>query len=119
MKYVVTEEHRTQFPNPIQLKLGEKVRLGKTAEETVGETPGDENWTLCAKLDGSNEGWVPNQIITRDGDYGYIIEDYSARELDVDKGTLVKAIREMNGWMWLEHRNEVGWVPLYKLQKVD
>jgi len=122
MKYLVTEDHRTAFPNPIQLAQGEKVILGKTGGETVGEMPGDENWTdwtLCTKMDGSDEGWVPNRIITRDGDHGYIIEDYSARELNVDKGTVVKGIREMSGWLWLEHENERGWVPLDKLEKID
>jgi len=122
MKYIVTEGHRTEFPNPIELVQGEKVTLGKTAEETVGETPGDEkwtNWTLCRKLDGSSEGWVPNQIITHDGNYGYIIEDYSAKELDVDKGAIMKGSREMNGWLWGECNSVTGWVPLDKLQKVD
>jgi len=122
VKYLVTEDHRTEFPNPIQLVQGERVILGRKAEETVGETRYDENWTnwtLCTKMDGSNEGWVPNQIITHDGDHGYILEDYSARELDLDKGTIVKGVREMNGWLWLEHKNGNGWVPLDKLEKID
>ena len=122
MKYLVTEDHRAISRNPIQLAQGEKVLLGKTGEETAGEIPGDENWTdwtLCAKLDGSNEGWVPDQIITRNGDCGYVTEDYSARELDVNKGMTVRGIKEINGWLWLECENETGWVPLNKLEKIN
>jgi len=43
MKYIVKESHRTEFPNPIILKQGEKVVTGKTSEETIGETSYDEN----------------------------------------------------------------------------
>jgi len=122
MKYVVKENHRTEFPNPIILKQGEKVVTGKTSEETVGETPYDENWTgwiLCTKLDKSNDGWVPEQIIQIENDFGIITEDYSAKELDVDKGVVVEGIKELNGWMLSENKNtnETGWVPLDKLRK--
>ena len=122
VEYLVTEDHRTEFPDPIRLESGEKVVLGKTSEETVGETPGDENWTdwtLCAKLDGSNEGWVPNQVIRREGGHGFAVEDYSARELNVDKGATMRGTREMNGWLWGECGGETGWVPLDKLRKID
>ena len=122
MRYVVTEGHRTEYPNPIQLKQGEKVILGKTSEETVGETPYDENWTgwvFCAKPDGSNEGWVPDQIIRREGEHEYAVEDYSARELDVDEGAIMQGIKEMNGWLLGECDRETGWVPLDKLRKMD
>jgi len=122
MKYLVTEDHRTEFPNPMQLELGERVLLGKASEETEGETPCDENrtdWVFCAKMDGTSEGWVPSQIITRDGKHGYIIEDYSSKELDVDKGATMQGIREMNGWLWGECGRETGWVPLGKLQKTN
>jgi len=122
MKYLITENHRTEYPNPISLEQGEKVILGKTSEETVGETSYDENWpnwVFCTKMDGSNEGWVPNQIITHDGDHGYANEDYSAKELDVDKGATMQGIKEMNGWLLGECNRETGWVPLDKLQKIN
>ncbi|MCL2412611.1 MAG: hypothetical protein FWC98_00550, partial [Bacteroidales bacterium] len=103
------------------LKQGEKVIIGQTSEETIGETQYDENWTnwiFCTKLDKSNEGWVPKQIIEVENDFGTITEDYSAKELDVDEGTIVDGIKELNGWLLSksEKTNEIGWIPLDKLQ---
>ena len=124
MNYIVIENHRSEFPDPIKLEKGEKVLLGETSEETIGETPYDENWpnwTFCAKMDGSNKGWVPNQVIQQDGNHGFIIEEYYAKELDIDTGTIVEGIKELNGWLWLKNKstNEIGWVPLDKLKKLE
>jgi hypothetical protein len=62
---------------------------------------------------------VPEQII--DGDSGKITEDYSAKELNIDEGTIAEGIKELNGWLWLKNKktNEVGWVPVGKLKKLD
>jgi len=122
MKYIVKEDHRTEYPNPITLKQGEKIIVGKTSEETAGETPYDENWTnwiFCTKPDKSNEGWVPKQIVNIENDFGIITEDYSAKELDVDEGTIVEGIKELNGWLLSKNSetNEIGWIPLDKLRK--
>ena len=114
MKYIVIKDHRTEFHNPIILKLGEKVIIG---EESTDTWP---NWVFCTKTDGSNKGWVPKQIIRVIKNYGEIIEDYSAKELDVDEGTIVEGIKELNGWLWLKNKNtnEIGWVPIENLKKL-
>jgi len=125
MKYIVIENHRTEYPNPIKLEKGEKVILGEKSEETIGETQYDENWPnwiFCTKSDNSNKGWVPEQIIQKDENcYGYVIENYSAKELDINKGTAVEGIKELNGWLWLKNiqSNEIGWVPMDKLKKIE
>ena len=122
MEYIVKENHRTEFPNPICLKKGERVILGKKSEETVGETAYDENWpnwTFCSRMDGSNKGWVPDQIIEKDGcEHGLVVEDYSAKELYIDKGTVVEGIKQLNGWLWSKNKstNEIGWIPMDKLE---
>jgi hypothetical protein len=115
MKYIVTEDHRTEYPDPIILKQGEKVIIG---EESGEDWP---NWVFCTKTDGSNGGWVPKQIINHERDYGIIINDYSAKELDIDKGIIVEGIEEMNGWLWSKNEatNEIGWIPLEKLMKLE
>jgi len=125
MEYIVIENHRTEFPNPIKLEKGEIVILGEKSEETIGETQYDENWPnwiFCSKIDGSNKGWVPDQVIQqRENNHGNVIEDYSAKELDIDKGTIVEGIKELNGWLWLKNKstNEIGWVPMDKLKKLE
>jgi hypothetical protein len=115
MEYIVIENHRTEFPDPIILKQGEKVIVG---EESSVNWP---DWVFCKKMDGSNKGWVPKQIIKYENNYGNIIEEYSAKELDIDKGTIVEGIKELNGWLWLKNRttNEIGWVPIEKLKELE
>ncbi|MDR1134159.1 MAG: hypothetical protein LBL05_08330 [Synergistaceae bacterium] len=114
MKYIVIENHRTEFPDPIILKQGEKVIIGE-------ESANWPNWVFCTKSDGSNKGWIPKQIINSESDYGNITEDYSAKELDIDIGTIVEGMRELNDWLWLKNKktNEIGWVPVKKLRKLE
>ena len=112
MEYIVIENYRTEYPNPIFLEKGEKVVIG---EESGENWP---NWIFCTKMDGSNKGWVPKQIIKQENNYGIISEDYSAKELDVDKGIIVEGIKELNGWLWLMNKEtkEIGWVPMENLK---
>jgi len=115
MEYIVTEDHRTEFPDPILLKKGDKVIVG---EEISSNWP---NWKFCKKIDGSNKGWVPEQIINCENNYGNIIEDYSAKELDIDKGMVVEGIKNLNGWLLSKNKttNEIGWIPLAKVKKCN
>lgn len=113
MEYIVIENHRTEYPNPIILTSGEKVIVGEESGESWA------NWIFCTKLDNSNSGWVPKQIINYKDDCGIITEDYSAKELDLDTGTIIEGIRELNGWLWSRNKktDEIGWIPLEKLEK--
>ncbi|MCL2412853.1 MAG: hypothetical protein FWC98_01795 [Bacteroidales bacterium] len=49
--------------------------------------------------------------------HGSVIEDYSAKELDIDEGTIVEKIKELNGWLWSKNTrtNEIGWVPSLRI----
>jgi len=58
MKYIIRRQHISNYPEPIILTKGEKVRLGH-------EYNGIEdwlNWGNCYKLDLSKVGWVPEVI---------------------------------------------------------
>ena len=114
MKYKVIENHRTEYTNSILLSKGEKVFMG---EESYQDWP---NWIFCTKLDKSNSGCVPKQIIENDNDFGVIIENYSAKELNINIGTIVEGIKELNGLLWIKNleTSEIGWVPLKKLEKL-
>lgn len=104
MKYKVIEKHISNYPNPITLKKGEKVLVGKKYQ-------GSEfwpNWIYCFKLDKSQEGWVPEQILEND----IVKEDYTANELNVKEEDIVFGIRELNGWIFCkDHLGNEGWVP--------
>jgi hypothetical protein len=115
MEYIVIKNHRTEYHNPITLKQGEKVIIG---EESGKNWP---NWIFCTKMDGSNKGWVPKQILKCEANYEIIVEDYSAKELEIDKGAIVEGIKELNGWLWLKDKGtkEIGWVPMENLKKME
>jgi hypothetical protein len=110
LKLRVIRPHRSEFPDPITLGEGDRVTVGKKYE-------GSENWTdwyFCS-APGQKGGWVPGQFIERlDRSSGAMLEDYTAKELDVDEGDTLVGLRELNGWIWC-HRSgngELGWVPL-------
>jgi hypothetical protein len=117
MKYIVTEKHETEFPDPMVLKCNEKVSLGEEYNAN-GDWP---NWIYCTKPDGSNKGYVPKQIIKRENDYGIIMEDYSANELNVKEGDIIEEIKELNGWKWSRNinTNEIGWIPVKKVKLLE
>jgi len=115
MKYIVVEAHETEFTNPIIVTQNEKIIIEKETDEDY------ENWFFCKKLDNSNSGWIPEGIIKKENNYGIITEDYSAKELNVDKEFIVKGIKELNGWMWCEceNTNEIGWIPIKNLKILE
>lgn len=116
MKYIVIRSHKSNYPNPIFLKKDEKVKVGHTYE---GE--GDwKNWVFCEDEYGG-KGWIPKQIIaTEQGEIGTILEAYTAKELHIEIGETLIAIKELNGWMWCERilTKEQGWVPKSSIKEM-
>jgi hypothetical protein len=113
MKFEVIEEHKPSNANPIQVRKGEKVKLGRKSDEEDGWS----NWIYCYSSKCNSEGWIPVQIIQIENEYGIIIDDYSAIELEVSKGDMVDGELELNGWLWCSRLNdfESGWLPKEKL----
>lgn len=101
--------HRTEYEHPIRLEKGERVQLGERAPE--------ENWKdwIWAENSRGHGGWVPVQLIDHpeDGAQGMVLEDYSAKELDVDPGEEIVKLRTLNGWTWVRRISdrEEGWIP--------
>jgi len=109
MNYIVIEDYKSNYPHPITIKKDMKVLVGDiyNGEENW------ENWRYCSMLDNESCGWVPEQLLVIENDYGILLEDYTAKELNVDKGEIVKVIKELNGWLWcirLLDKDE-GWLP--------
>ncbi|RNA66601.1 SH3 domain-containing protein [Alteribacter keqinensis] len=105
MKYIIMKPHKSNYPDPITLSKGEKVRTGRIYEGPEGW----ENWIYCTTVNGESEGWVPAQIIN---DH-VITEDYCAKELNIDAGEQVEVVKELNGWLWVKNvrTGEEGWIP--------
>ncbi len=116
MKYLVNEDHKNNNLTPIIVTKGTKVRLGERLNSN-GNWP---NWIYCYGLDDNGEGWTPNQIIQIEGEYGIVLENYSAYELEVVQCDMVEGEIELNGWIWckkVDGLNE-GWLPKEKLNSI-
>ncbi|MDV2682806.1 SH3 domain-containing protein [Alkalihalophilus lindianensis] len=115
--YLVLKQHTSNYPNPIKLLEGQKVLVGEKYE---GKQEW-ENWVYCYTIDKCLEGWVPAQIINVHRNRGYIVEDYFAKELDVEVGELLTLHKELNGWFWVERTSntEEGWIPKENVEKVN
>ena len=108
MRYRVTEDRSSEFPDPIVLTQGESVELGERSQSQ--EWP---NWIWCKA--GSKAGWVPEQIVeVQTGGVGLVLDYYTAHELTINQGDIILSDKELNGWVfgYNEARpDELGWVP--------
>ncbi|MCP3748870.1 SH3 domain-containing protein [Pseudomonas sp. SBB6] len=114
MKFRVIDAHRSEYPEPITFAKGAPLSIGERYE---GEE-GWDNWYWCSTA-GQPAGWVPGQVIERLGDdQGIALEDYCARELEVQAGDCLVGGRQLNGWVWCSKGRASGWVPLQVLQVI-
>lgn len=114
-KYLVVQDHSSEYPEPITFAKGTPLVVG----EKYNGPEGWDNWLFCDTA-GQKGGWVPAQLIEiTDGNIARAREDYTARELNVQKGDLLIGSREMNGWVWCTNpaNLESGWVPLANLEE--
>lgn len=106
--YKIIRDYKTKYDNPIILYAAQIVTLGK--EETEEKWKG---WIWAESASG--KGWVPKQIIEMDAkkQVGKILEYYSAKELNVNKGDEIQKITSLNGWTWSKNikTSEEGWLP--------
>jgi SH3-like domain-containing protein len=101
MKVNVIALHRSNYPDPIEFSTGELLRLGRRDHEYPG-------WIRVILASG-NEGWAPESLIDENA---VALDDYTARELNVEVGESVIWHRELAGWVWVENeKGESGWVP--------
>ena len=115
--YLVTQDHKSEYPKPIIFKKGTLLTVGERYEGPEGW----KDWLLCS-TPGQESGWVPAQILEIINDNtARASEDYTARELNVRKGDRLVGSRVLNGWVWCDAsaEPESGWVPLNKLQIVS
>lgn len=113
VRYSVVKTYKSSSTDPFQLKAGAEVGCVDESDPN-GDWP---NWILCR--DGNSEGWVPKQIIRREGQSGIIAEDYNAAEFDLEPGEILVGIKELNGWIWSykEDRRDIkAWAPLNCLE---
>ncbi len=105
MDYVAVSSHKSKYPDPICLKPGDAVTLGRRDAEYPG-------WIWVTSPSG-NEGWAPESILQIDtAQDGVAIGDYTARELNTQVGERLSGLNELEGWLWVENeKGDSGWVP--------
>lgn len=113
MNYRVINAHHSNYPKPITTKKGTKLKIG----DKYNGPENWESWRFCCTLDNETKGWVPEQLLIIEEQYGTILEDYTAKELNVEKDEIVKGIKELNGWLWCMKiiDKDEGWLPKDKL----
>ena len=101
----VAHDYTPQYPDPITVRAGERVQIGRDDPEFPG-------WWWCTASDG-REGWVPEQLLQRNGGEAAMLRDYTARELAVRAGTEVRLGEVVHGWVWAtDAAGGSGWIPL-------
>ena len=114
-EYRVIKSRKTDSENPITVSKGEKLTCGEESNKN-GDWAG---WVFCRSE--NNEGWLPRQIIERTGDIGIILEDYDAREFDIEVDEIIVMDKKMNGWIWGSKKADPltkAWAPLNHLEEV-
>lgn len=113
-KYRAVASWQSLYPHPLKLKTGDRVLIDWNKVETDIEWQG---WVWGKTSD--NEGWIPEKLVqlVDTNTYhssGIMIEDYSARELDIQAGETVTGDKIFNGWLWCAKidSDDYGWLPL-------
>jgi hypothetical protein len=100
----VVREYTAQYPDPITVREGDRVHVGADDPEYPG-------WWWCTGPDG-RAGWVPEQLLRREGREGFMLRDYTAKELSVRPGAEVTVGEAMSGWVWaITADGRAGWIP--------
>jgi hypothetical protein len=115
-RYKVVLSRRCESDNPITVYKDEEV---KCLEESNPD--GDwAGWILCKTT--NNEGWIPYQIIDRVGNTGKMMEDYCAKEFDLNVGEVLIKQKELNGWIWCYKdglSKDMAWAPLNCIEAIE
>ncbi|MHC5251676.1 SH3 domain-containing protein [Listeria kieliensis] len=111
--FTVKKDHHPEISKPLFANKNEEIWV-------FDEDKAYPGWMLCKIKSSGVEGYIPEQIIARvpDSKSGTVLEDYSARELDVEEGDKLESNRELNGWAWcIDEDGTGGWIPLKNLKE--
>ena len=113
MRVNVIEDYATPYPNPITFDAGEIVQIGKRDDEYTG-------W-IWAKTKAGLEGWAPEQylMVNYNSAEAKTTKAYSAKELTIHVGEILKVHTELNEWYWVSNSaDESGWIPAKKVKRI-
>jgi hypothetical protein len=100
----VIRDYVAQYPDPIRVRAGEVVHIGREDDEYPG-------WWWCTNRAG-HSGWMPSELLRPSGVDGEVLEDYEATELTVCAGDVVWVTCCRYDWMWVRSASgATGWIP--------
>ena len=106
---IVIADYKTSFTDPLKIQKGDKLKT----EDRESDWPG---WIWCITKD-RKEGWVPQNYLDIDGDWGYALQDYNATELTVSLGEELIIEKQESGWIWVsDEEGNKGWIPLQNVK---
>ena len=109
---IVTSAHRTQYPDPVRLRTGDHVTVGKRDDEYPGWI-----WTTAPS---GKSAWVPEEFLEISGTRAIARVDYESTELDTEAGETVRVKFEMLDWAWVKNlAGAEGWVPLKTIRPTE
>jgi hypothetical protein len=96
--------YQSQYPDAIVVCKGDALVVGQKDTEWLG-------WVWCTAPSGKC-GWVPQRIISLDGDTCQALVDYDAKELTVAIGDELILFELESGWFLAQTGNGLkGWIP--------
>jgi uncharacterized protein YgiM (DUF1202 family) len=112
MKARAVKDWEVMYSDPIAVRAGDEVTLGKRDTEWPG-------WVWCTNEAGKG-GWVPERIVEAGRERGRILAGYSAVELAVRIGDALSLHGEESGWYWATNEaGQSGWVPASHIEQID
>ncbi len=100
--------YNVQYASPIVVQAGENLTVGRADDDFPG-------WRWCTAVDG-RQGWVPLEFLSSEEPQATILNDYSARELQVIPGEEVTVEDARHGWLLVRNMSgDCGWIPADRL----
>lgn len=108
---VVRTAHRTAYPNPIRLRVGDAVVVQRADDEYPG-------WHWCTGPDGA-EGWVHESCLSTTTSPAAAVRNYSAVELTVAGGERGRVLETLGDWAYIQlEDSRVGWIPSKNIEVI-
>jgi hypothetical protein len=109
--YRAVKPWAVHYSDPITGAAGDRLALGRRDDEYPG-------WIWATAADG-RAGWVPESWLRVEGESGVLLRDYTAAELPLEPGDVVRGETLESGWLWAANKaGEWGWVPVDHLEKL-
>jgi uncharacterized protein YgiM (DUF1202 family) len=107
----VTLAHETVYDDPLIIKAGEMVAVGRNDTRWP-------SWVWCTTQIGKS-GWIPENYLDRTNSQATARRDYDATELSANLGEEVVVGYEESGWIWCTNRQgHSGWLPADNVTEV-